>query len=135
MVVKPTSIGRSMPNASLALVILAAILQAAATLLLRGGLLAAGGIAFDSSFWLQLARLSMQPLFLFGLMFYVAAALVWFTALSVENVTTSYPVLVGATFVFVGLGGVLLFHEPLSLFRAFGIGLIVVGIALLALFP
>jgi multidrug transporter EmrE-like cation transporter len=123
-----------MQNASLPLIILAALLQAAATLLLRAGLLTAGGIAFDSSFLLQLVRLPMQPLFLFGLIFYVVAAVVWFAALSVENVSTSYPVLVGATFVFVGIGGILLFQEPFSLFKGLGIGLILAGIALMALF-
>lgn len=120
---------------ALALIMLAALLQAVANLLLRGGVLVGGGLPLDSSFLLHLGRLITEPLFVFGLLFYVAAALVWFAALSLEQLSTSYPLLVGATFIFVGLGAVLFFHEAISLTKAFGMIVIAAGIALVALAP
>ena len=111
---------------------LAALLQAVANLLLRGGVLVGGGLPLDASFVVQMSRLFTQPLFLLGVLFYAAAALVWFAVLSSENLSSSYPVLVGATFVFVALGAVLFFSEGISLIKALGMIVIVFGIAIVA---
>jgi multidrug transporter EmrE-like cation transporter len=120
---------------ALVLILLAALLQAVANLLLRGGVLVGGGLPLDASFLLHLGRLIAQPLFLFGILFYIAAALVWFAALSLEDLSSSYPVLVGATFIFVGVGAVLFFQEAISLVRGLGIIVIVLGIVLVAFAP
>lgn len=117
---------------ALALIMVAALLQAVANLFLRSGVLVGGGLILDSSFLLQLGRLATQPLFFVGVLFYVAAALVWFAALSLENVSTGYPILVGATFVLVALGGVILLHETISLLKGIGMAVIIFGIALVA---
>ena len=121
-----------MRSEALILITLAALLQAAANLLLRGGLLAGGPFPLDSSFFLHLCRLSTQPLFFLGILFYVAAALAWFAALSLESLSTSYPILVGATFIFVGLGAALLFQEVVSPLKAVGMTVILLGIMLVA---
>ncbi len=118
-----------------AVIMLAALLLAAANLLLRGGLLAGGGLSFDGAFMLQMGRLFTQPLFLIGVFFYAAATIVWFFALSMENLSSSYPILVGATFICVTLGAVLFFQEAVSLPKGLGMLLIVFGIAAVALAP
>src|SRR5262245_38848280 len=124
-----------MRTEALALVILAALLQAIANLLLRGGVLAGGGLALDPAFFLHLRRIGIQPLFLLGILFYVAAALFWFAALSLENLSSSYPVLVGATFIFVALGAVFCFQETISVIKVVGMIAIIAGVALVVLAP
>jgi len=115
------------------LVMLAALLQAGATLLFRGGVLNGGGLSLDSSFILQLSRLATQPLFLSGTILYAAAALVWFATFSLADLSVSYPILVAATFILVALGALFFFQEVISTVKVLGMIVIVVGIALVAL--
>lgn len=116
------------------LVALAALLTAVANLLLRGGVLRAGGLALDPAVFLQdSARLLMEPFFVLGVFFYGAAAVVWFSALSSQDLSIGYPVLVGLTFLLVGSGAALLFHEALTLQRVAGMALIVGGVAIVGL--
>jgi len=50
--------------------------------------------------------------------------------LSVAEVSTSYPVLVGLTFVMVSVGAVLWFRESISLLKVVGMAVILAGIVL-----
>ena len=111
----------------------AAVLTAVANLLLRGGVLRFG------EFSLALDRLkdglfglAAQPLFVFGVIFYALAALVWFSALSVEDLSASYPALVGLTFILVAFGAVVIFHESFSWPKLLGTGMILFGIVVIA---
>ena len=117
------------------LVMLAALLTAGANLLLRGGVLIGGGLSLDSSFFSQLSRLATEPLFLFGMLLYAAAAFVWFAALSLADLSVSYPILVAASFIFVALGAVIFFQEVISMVKVFGMIIIVAGIVVVALAP
>ena len=97
------------------------------------GVLAGGGLSLSPDlFFQQMIALCREPLFLFGVLFYGAAAIVWFAALSLENLTTGYPILVGLTFVMVGLGAAVVFGEMISLQKLTGMAAILVGIALIA---
>lgn len=86
----------------------------------------------DASVLGQFARLATQPLFVVGVILYGATAVAWFFALSLEDLSTSYPILVGATFICVALGAILFFQESMSLSKAIGMIVIVVGIAFVA---
>lgn len=110
-----------------------ALLTALANLLLRHGLLKSGGISASSGHWLSgwLATLT-QPAFLGGVVLYGLAAVVWFYALSITEVSTGYPVLVGLTFVLVSLGAAGLFHESLVPAKLAGMVLILAGILLVS---
>ena len=118
----------------LALIALCALVQAASNLLLRRGVLLAGGIGGGSGG--QLARsilaLAQQPLFVLGVLLYGVAALIWFSVLSREALALSYPVLVGITFTLVVLGGTTLFRERLALPQLIGIVIILVGVLLVS---
>lgn len=114
----------------LMVILASALLQAAANLLLRAGLLAAGGLHIDVSLLYQLGRLLLQPLFAYGVFLYAVAAIVWFSVLSLDNLSSSYPLLVGATFIFVALGAICFLQETVSLLKAIGMLTIVAGIAL-----
>lgn len=119
----------------LAIIMLAAVLLAVGNMFILGGLSAFGGLSLRSPFALQMARLFTQPLFLIGVLIYAIGTFVWFFALSRENLSSSYPVLVGATFICVTLGAILFFQEAVSLPKILGMLLIVFGIASVALAP
>ena len=117
----------------LILIALCAVVQAASNLLLRRGVLLAGGIRSSGG---QLVRsilgLAQQPLFVLGVLLYGVAALIWFSVLSREALALAYPVLVGVTFTLVVLGGVALFQERLALSQIIGIVVILAGVLLVS---
>mgnify|MGYP005840812295 CR=1 FL=1 len=114
-------------------VVLAAILTFTSNLLLRAGVLRAGGITLTISTILSdLVHLLRQPLAVIGVICYGLAALVWFRVISTENLNSSYPVLVGLTFTLVTAGATLLFHEPLNWQKCLGLVLIFAGILVVA---
>ena len=118
-----------MTNTGLLLVVLSALFTVSANLLMRGGVLRAGGFSLSLASALSLCS---QPLFLAGFILYGVAALIWFRVLSVANLSTSYPLLVSLTFILVTLGAVFFFKEPVSTQKLVGIAVIVAGIVLVA---
>jgi len=116
---------------ALLLIIFCAFVQAASNLLLRRGVLLAGGIR-GSGLPSGLLALIRQPLFLLGLLLYGVAALIWFAVISREALSLSYPVLVGVTFGLVVLGGIALFQERLAATQLVGIAVILLGIVLVS---
>lgn len=117
----------------LLLVGIAALLTALANLLLRGGVLRFGEFSLSPDrITAGLVGLASQPVFMAGVVFYGLAAIVWFSAISVEDLSTSYPVLVGLTFVLVASGAVFFFQEAFSIQKLFGMMLILGGIFVVA---
>jgi multidrug transporter EmrE-like cation transporter len=115
------------------LVVLSAFLTVASNLMLREGVTQAGGFGLSlGKLVSDLLRLARRPLFIVGLALYAAAALVWFRVISTENLNSSYPVLVGLTFVLVTSGATVFFHEPVSWQKVLGLGLILAGILLVS---
>lgn len=115
------------------LVLLTAVMTAAANLLLRGGILKFGSFSLSlSQMKSQIIGLGLQPMFMSGFTLYGAAAVVWFSVLSIENISTSYPVLVGLTFVMVAAGGIFFFHEGFSWQKFSGMLLILNGVVIIA---
>jgi multidrug transporter EmrE-like cation transporter len=104
-----------------------------ANLLMRGGLLRAGGLTLSLDLAAeQMRALGRQPMFVVGVLLYGVAAIVWFRVISTEELSTSYPLLVSLTFVLVTAGAVVFFHEPISWQKLLGIGVIFIGILLVA---
>lgn len=116
-----------MTQAAWVLTAVAAVCTAVANLSLRAGVLRAGG--FDLSTW---AKVALQPLFLFGLVFYALAAVVWFRVLSIAQITSSYPVLVSLTFLLVSSGSCWFFQEQLTWPKIAGMCVIVAGICIMS---
>ena len=115
------------------LVGLAAILTATANLLLRVGVVRAGGFNLElDRMWSEARALAAQPLFLVGFVCYGLAAVVWFSALSKANLSVAYPVLVGLTFVLVTVGSVAFLQEGLTWVGVMGMVLILAGVALVS---
>lgn len=116
-----------------ALIALTAITTAVANLLLREGVLKAGGLSLSlDRFWSDAMALGAQPLFVIGFISYGLAAVLWFSVLPRLDLSISYPVLVGLTFVLVVSGSVAVFHESLPWAKLAGMALILAGVALVA---
>ena len=116
-------------TSTLVLVSVAAALQSCANLLLRGGLLRHGEFSLTAG---HVFALSKEPIFVLGVLLYGISALFWFRAISIADLTTAYPILVGLSFLLVGLGAVIFFHESVSLIKLVGMITILVGIAVMA---
>ncbi len=120
-----------MTGKGVVLVIIAALFTACANLMLREGVVRAGGLSLAlNTLGAEIGQLLRQPLFSIGVLLYGAASLVWFRIVSTENLTASYPLLVSFTFLFVTSGAILLFGEPVSRLKLAGLVIILVGIVL-----
>jgi len=136
---RPALSGKQVPAQSkmstqvLLLVLGSALLTACANLMMRHGLVLAGGVSIQNDGILGLVlRLAKQWTFGLGLVAYALAAVVWFRVLSVAEVSTGYPILVGLTFVMVSVGAVLWFRESISFLKVVGVAVILAGIVLVA---
>ena len=110
-----------------------ALLTACANLMMRNGLVLAGGLSMqDGGIPELLLRLAKQWTFVLGLVAYALAALVWFRVLPIAEVSTSYPVLVGLTFIMVSAGAVLWFRESIGVLKVVGVAVILAGIVMVA---
>lgn len=115
------------------LVILSSLCTVVANLMMREGILRNGSFMLSlQTLRSQIFSLIRQPLFVLGVVFYALAALIWFDVLSRENLSTSYPLLVSLTFVLVTVGAMVFFHEQLSWQKLAGLGIILLGIVLVA---
>ena len=113
------------------LVLAAALIQSAANLLLRGGVrqFAAFSLAPERLFQSLLGLLA-QPLFVLGAVCYAVSAIVWFRVISLEDLTTAYPVLIGVSFVVVSVGAVVFYDERVNFMKVAGMTLILIGVAM-----
>ncbi|MCX6841809.1 MAG: hypothetical protein NTX53_05965 [candidate division WOR-3 bacterium] len=115
------------------LVLVCVLLNVTANLTMKHGLVLAGGMRVqDDGVVGLLLRLAKQWTFVLGLVAYALAALVWFRVLSISEVSASYPIVVGLTFVMVNVGAILWFRESISVLKFVGVGVILAGIVLVA---
>ncbi len=114
------------------LLAIAAFLTAAANLLLRGGVLRFGEFSLAPNRIIDgLIGLGMQPMFVSGVILYLLAAVVWFSAISIEELSTSYPILVGLVSILVAVGAIFFYQEGFSRQKMLGMGLILAGIVII----
>jgi multidrug transporter EmrE-like cation transporter len=114
------------------LVVLSAVLQVAANLLLRAGVRQGSGLGDNLGTIIRgLLELVRHPLFDAGIVLYGVSAIVWLRTISTEPLSTAYPLLVSLSFILVTAGAIVLFHEPLTWAKIAGLGIIVAGILVL----
>lgn len=122
-----------MTNRGLLLVFLVALLQVSGNLLLRAGVVGAGGLSLNLSTLLaDLRRLLLNPVFDVGVFLYGAASVIWFGVVSSESLSSSYPLLVALSFLLVTAGAVVLFQETVSAQKVVGLFVLLVGILMVA---
>ena len=120
-----------MSASGVGLILGSALLTAAANLLMRAGVRAAGGFALSiQSFFPQLRALVCQPMFACGIVLYGLAAFLWFAVIAVEDLSASYPMLVSAVFILVTTGAAIFFQERVSAQKIAGLLVILAGILL-----
>jgi multidrug transporter EmrE-like cation transporter len=117
----------------LVLLLITCFCTVSGNLLLRSGLIRAGGFGVASgSLFSQLLKLAMEPRFVSGFCLYGISALVWFAVISVEDLSTCYPVLASLTFVLVTLGAIVFFGERMSIPKLIGIAVILAGVIIVS---
>jgi len=121
-----------MKGSQLALVLTGVLLNAIAQLLLKAGAGALAGIELRASNAVAIAgRLVLNAPIIGGLVCYAVSVVVWILALSRVEVSVAYPML-SVGYVVNALAAWWLFDESLSAMRIAGIGVILIGVWLVA---
>lgn len=121
-----------MNRVSLALIIAGVLLNAAAQLLLKAGATRVGvfDFSFDNIVPVSLKLMGQWPI-MAGLTCYVVSVVVWVMALSRVPVSVAYPML-SIGYIVNAFAAYWLFGESLSAQKLVGIGVIIVGVWLVA---
>lgn len=121
-----------MTSLSFALVLTGVLLNAAAQLLLKAGTNAVGHFEFSAANAIPMGlKLAFEPHIMGGLTCYVVSVVVWIMALSRTEVSMAYPML-SIGYVVNALAAWALFGEAVGPMRLLGIGVIIVGVYLVA---
>lgn len=121
-----------MSTLSFALVLAGVLLNAAAQLLLKAGTNAIGHFEFSAANLAPIGwKVGTQPYILGGLACYVVSVAVWIMALSRVEVSVAYPML-SIGYVVNAVAAYFLFGEAVGVQRLIGIGIIVVGVYVVA---
>jgi multidrug transporter EmrE-like cation transporter len=117
---------------SFSLVLLGVLLNAAAQLLLKAGTNAVGYFDFSGANLVPIGwKIATQPHIVAGLGCYVVSVAVWIMALSRVEVSIAYPML-SIGYVLNAVAAYFLFGEAVSAQRLAGIGIIILGVYVVA---
>lgn len=114
------------------LIITGVLLNAAAQLLLKAGTNAVGHFEFHLSNIVPIGlKVAFQPYIMGGMACYAVSLVVWIMALSRAPVSVAYPML-SIGYVINAVIAYYWFGEPLAMQKLLGIGIIVIGVVLVA---
>jgi multidrug transporter EmrE-like cation transporter len=114
------------------LLLFGVLLNAAAQLLLKAGMIQIGEFSFSfANIWPIGLKVASNFPIIGGLTCYVISVLVWLLVLSRMEVSIAYP-MVSLGYVVNAIAAYYLFGEDLSLTRILGIGIIIIGVFLVA---
>jgi drug/metabolite transporter (DMT)-like permease len=108
--------------------IFAVLLAGGGHLLIKHGL--AGIAPGQAPLAERLLQYFLAPFVVLGLAVYGAGTLLWILVVSKREISYLYPI-TALNYVLIGVGGMLLFDEPVSLMRWAGILVVVLGVALM----
>ena len=118
--------------ASFSLLMLGVFLNATAQLLLKAGTNAVGQFEFSAGNIVPVGmKLALEPHIMGGLACYVVSVVVWILGLSRVEVSIAYPML-SVGYVLNAIAAWYLFGEAVSLSRLTGIGIIIIGVYIVA---
>jgi multidrug transporter EmrE-like cation transporter len=121
-----------MSAVSFSLILCGVLLNAVAQLLLKAGTNSVGPFAFSVDNALPMGwRLATEPHIFSGIVCYVISVVVWIMALSRVQVSVAYPML-SIGYAVNAFAAWYLFGESVSLMRIAGIGIIIVGVFIVA---
>jgi multidrug transporter EmrE-like cation transporter len=117
---------------SFTLIMIGVLFNAAAQLLLKAGTNSVGAFAFNRENILPVGwQLASEPHIMAGLSCYVISVVVWVLALSRVEVSIAYP-MVSIGYLVNAIAAWYLFGEALSVTRLVGIGVIILGVFIVA---
>ena len=117
---------------SFTLVMAGVLLNAAAQLLLKAGTNAIGAFDFSAGNVLPVGvKIATQPFIVCGVGCYIVSVVIWILALSRTQVSLAYPML-SIGYVVNAVAAWYLFGESLTVMRLAGIGIIVLGVFIVA---
>ena len=117
---------------SFMLLLAGVLLNAAAQLLLKAGTNAVGQFEFSAANAVPVGmKLAFEPHILGGIACYVVSVVVWILALSRVEVSVAYPML-SIGYVVNAIAAYYLFGEAVSATRLVGIGVIILGVFIVA---
>ena len=117
---------------SLALVLIGVLLNAVAQLMLKAGTNAIGAFQFSTANLAPIGwKVATQPFILGGLACYAVSVVVWILALSRVEVSIAYPML-SVGYVVNAVAAYFLFGEAMGVQRLVGIGIIILGVYIVA---
>ncbi len=126
------SLGHSMTWAAFALVMTGVLLNAIAQLALKASVSDTGIINLDIQSLLTSAGSLASSLWLWlGLICYAVSVVVWILALSRVDVSIAYPML-SIGYIVNAIAASQLFNEPMGMGKVIGIGIIMLGVYVLA---
>jgi multidrug transporter EmrE-like cation transporter len=126
------SLGHSMTWAAFALVMTGVLLNAIAQLALKASVSDTGIINLDMQSLLSSAGSLASNLWLWlGLICYAISVVVWILALSRVDVSIAYPML-SVGYIVNAIAASQLFNEPMGIGKVIGIGIIMLGVYVLA---
>jgi multidrug transporter EmrE-like cation transporter len=118
--------------ATFSLLMLGVFLNATAQLLLKAGTNAVGQFEFSAGNIAPVGlKLALEPHILGGLACYVVSVVVWIMGLSRVEVSIAYPML-SVGYVLNAVAAWYLFGEAVSITRLTGIGIIIIGVYIVA---
>lgn len=121
-----------MNGLSFGLVLLGVLLNAGGQLLLKAGTNAVGRFEFSPESIVPIGwKLATEPHILGGIACYVISVVVWIMALSRAEVSIAYPML-SIGYVLNAIVAYWLFGEAVSIWRLVGMGIIIVGVYIVA---
>lgn len=117
---------------SFSLLMLGVLLNAVAQLLLKAGTNAIGAFEFSAANIVPVGwKIATSPPILGGIGCYVVSVVVWILALSRVEVSIAYPML-SVGYVVNAVAAWYLFGEAVTLMRLLGIGIIILGVFIVA---
>ena len=117
---------------SFSLVLFGVLLNAAAQLLIKAGTNSVGHFDFNLENVMPIGwELATQPSILGGMVCYVISLIVWIMALSRVQVSIAYPML-SIGYVVNAIAAYFLFGEAVGMQRLLGIGIIIIGVYVVA---
>jgi multidrug transporter EmrE-like cation transporter len=126
------SLGQSMTWAAFGLILTGVLLNAVAQLALKASVSDTGIIEFDmQSLWTSAGSLVTNVWLWAGLICYGVSVVIWILALSRVDVSIAYPML-SIGYIVNAIAASHLFDEPMGIGKVVGIGVIMVGVYILA---
>jgi drug/metabolite transporter (DMT)-like permease len=114
------------------LILLTILMNAAAQLLLKAGMNRIGEFALSwSNITPIMLKVAFSPLIIFGLFIYVFSVTIWLFVLSRVDASIAYP-MTSLGYIVTAIAAYFILHEQLSATQMVGIGVIIIGVYLVA---